>query len=78
MNQTQPRPAIYGRVSWEPRAQEHTIASRSGGSFRRDALWQLMDWNFEDCCCFLDEGHSGAVLIRPGPRATPAIEPPRD
>ena len=62
MNQTNPRAAIYARVSSEQQAQEHTIASQVEGLRRRvieDGL------ELEESCCFLDEGHSGAVLVRP-------------
>src|SRR5271157_3206164 len=62
MNQTNPRAAIYARVSSEQQAHEHTIASQVEGLRRRvieDGL------ELEESCCFLDEGHSGAVLVRP-------------
>ena len=62
MNQSKSRPAIYGRVSWDPRAQEHTIASQVE-ALRRRVMEDGLE--LEDSCCFLDEGHSGAVLIRP-------------
>lgn len=62
MNQSKPRPAIYGRVSSEPRAQENTIASQVDALRRRVVEDGL---ELEDSCCFLDEGHSGAILIRP-------------
>ena len=62
MNQSKPRPAIYGRVSSEQRAQEHTIASQVD-ALRRRVMEDGLE--LEDSCCFLDEGHSGAVLIRP-------------
>ena len=62
MNQSKSRPAIYGRVSGEPRAQEHTIASQVE-ALRRRVMEDGLE--LEDSCCFLDEGHSGAVLIRP-------------
>ncbi len=62
MNQSKPRPAIYGRVSSEQRAQENTIASQVE-ALRRRVMEDGLE--LEDSCCFLDEGHSGAVLIRP-------------
>ena len=62
MNQSKPRPAIYGRVSSEQRAQESTIASQLD-ALRRRVMEDGLE--LEDSCCFLDEGHSGAVLIRP-------------
>jgi site-specific DNA recombinase len=62
MNQTNPRAAIYARVSSEQQAQEHTIASQVEGLRRRVVEDGL---ELEESCCFLDEGHSGAVLVRP-------------
>ena len=62
MNQTNPRAAIYARVSSEQQAQEHTIASQVEGLRRRVTEDGL---ELEESYCFLDEGHSGAVLVRP-------------
>jgi site-specific DNA recombinase len=62
MNQAIPRVAIYGRVSSDQQAQEHTIASQEEALRRRVGEDGL---ELEDSCCFLDEGHSGATLIRP-------------
>jgi site-specific DNA recombinase len=62
MNPTTIRPAIYARVSSDQQAQENTIASQV------DALKQRVcedGLDLEDSLCFIDEGHSGAVLIRP-------------
>jgi site-specific DNA recombinase len=62
MNQSKLRAAVYARVSSDQQAQEHTIASQVEGLRQRVSEDGL---ELEDSCCFLDEGHSGAVLIRP-------------
>ena len=51
--------AVYRRSS---EAQENTIASQVD-ALRRRVMEDGLE--LEDSCCFLDEGHSGAVLIRP-------------
>ena len=56
------RAAFYARVSSDQQAQENTVASQVEALKRRvreDGL------DLEDSLCFIDEGHSGAVLIRP-------------
>jgi site-specific DNA recombinase len=56
------RAAIYARVSSDQQVQEHTIGSQVEaleGRVREDGL------AVEDSLCFIDEGHSGAVLVRP-------------
>src|SRR4051812_9886155 len=56
------RAAIYARVSSDQQAQEHTIGSQVEaltGRVREDGL------DVDDSLCFIDEGHSGAVLVRP-------------
>jgi site-specific DNA recombinase len=62
MNQSKLRAAVYARVSSDQQAQEHTITSQVEG-LRQRVLEDGLE--LEDSCCFLDEGHSGAVLIRP-------------
>jgi site-specific DNA recombinase len=62
MNPAATRAAIYARVSSDQQAQENTIASQVEALRRRvreDGL------DLEESLCFIDEGHSGAVLIRP-------------
>ena len=51
--------AVYRRSS---EAQENTIASQVD-ALRRHVMEDGLE--LEDSCCFLDEGHSGAVLIWP-------------
>jgi site-specific DNA recombinase len=63
MNVAVPRVAIYARVSSDQQAQEHTIASQVE-ALRKQVVQDGLE--LEDSCCFLDEGHSGATLIRPG------------
>jgi site-specific DNA recombinase len=62
MNPAAIRAAIYARVSSDQQAQENTIASQVEALRRRvrdDGL------DLEESLCFIDEGHSGSVLIRP-------------
>jgi site-specific DNA recombinase len=62
MNPATIRGAIYARVSSDQQAQENTIASQVEALKQRvrdDGL------ELEESLCFIDEGHSGAVLIRP-------------
>ena len=54
------RAAIYARVSSDQQTQEHTIGSQVEAleaRVREDGL------AVEDSLCFIDEGHSGAVLL---------------
>ena len=56
------RAAIYARVSSDQQVQEHTIGSQVEaleGRVREDGL------DVEDSLRFIDEGQSGAVLVRP-------------
>jgi site-specific DNA recombinase len=62
MNPAAIRAALYARVSSDQQAQENTVASQVEALKRRvreDGL------DLEDSLCFIDEGHSGAALIRP-------------
>ena len=62
MNKATIRAAIYARVSSDQQAQEHTIDSQVEaltGRVREDGL------DLEDSLRFIDEGQSGAVLVRP-------------
>jgi site-specific DNA recombinase len=62
MDEATTRAAIYARVSSDQQAQEHTIDSQVEaltGRVREEGL------ALEDVLCFLDEGQSGAVLVRP-------------
>jgi site-specific DNA recombinase len=57
------RTAIYARVSSEAQARENTIASQIASLRERvaaDGLW------LEPADCFVDEGYSGSILVRPG------------
>jgi site-specific DNA recombinase len=56
------RTAIYARVSSEAQARENTIASQLACLRERvsaDGLW------LEPADCFVDEGYSGSILVRP-------------
>src|SRR2546425_8764280 len=55
--------AIYARVSSEQQAQEQTIASQLFALKERIARDQL---EVDESLCFLDEGYTGATLVRPG------------
>jgi site-specific DNA recombinase len=62
MNSTTIRAAFYARVSSEQQAQEHTIGSQLEaltGRAREDGL------DVEKAMRFIDDGQSGAVLVRP-------------
>jgi site-specific DNA recombinase len=62
MDENTIRAAIYARVSSDQQAQEHTIDSQVEaltGRAREDGL------DPEDLLRFVDEGQSGAVLVRP-------------
>jgi len=62
MDKTTIQAAIYARVSSDQQAQEHTIDSQVEaltGRVREDGLV------VEDSLRFIDEGQSGAVLVRP-------------
>jgi site-specific DNA recombinase len=56
------RAAIYARVSSDQQAQEHTIGSQIEALVRRVRADGL---EMEDSLRFIDEGQSGAVLVRP-------------
>src|SRR4051794_12922488 len=56
------RAAIYARVSSDQQAQEHTIGSQVEAL---EARVREDGFAVEDSLCFIDEGHSGAVLVRP-------------
>src|SRR5215468_10957839 len=60
MNPTQV--AIYARVSFEPRAEAQTIASQVAALRERVAVDGL---TVSEAMQFLDEGDSGATLVRP-------------
>jgi len=60
MNPTQV--AIYARVSSEPHAETHTIASQVAALRERVAADGLV---VSEAMHFLDEGYSGATLVRP-------------
>jgi site-specific DNA recombinase len=55
--------AIYARVSSEQQAQEQTIASQLFALKERVARDEL---DVDESLCFLDEGYTGATLVRPG------------
>ena len=62
MDKTTIQAAFYARVSSDQQAQEHTIDSQVEaltGRVREDGLV------VEDSLRFIDEGQSGAVLVRP-------------
>lgn len=54
--------AIYARVSSDQQAAAHTIASQVAAVRERGALEGLV---LPDTMQFLDEGYSGATLVRP-------------
>ena len=56
------RVAIYARVSSEQQAEAGTIASQVDALKQRVAKEELV---LEEELCFIDEGYSGATLIRP-------------
>jgi len=56
------RPAIYARVSSEQQAKANTIASQLAALKERV---QTDGLSLDDELCFIDEGHSGSVLVRP-------------
>ena len=56
------RPAIYARVSSEQQAKANTIASQLAALKERV---QADGLSLDDELCFIDEGHSGSVLVRP-------------
>jgi site-specific DNA recombinase len=60
MNTTQV--AIYARVSSEQQAETHTIASQVAALRERVAAEGLV---VSEAMPFLDEGYSGAPLVRP-------------
>jgi len=57
------RVAIYARVSSEQQAEAGTIASQVDALKQQVAKEAL---SLEEELCFIDEGYSGATLIRPG------------
>lgn len=56
------RTAVYARVSSEAQARENTIASQLASLRERVAADSLM---LEPDDCYVDEGFSGSILIRP-------------
>jgi site-specific DNA recombinase len=56
------RAALYARVSSEQQAQAHTIASQVEAIHQRITQEGL---SLEPELCFIDEGYSGATLVRP-------------
>jgi site-specific DNA recombinase len=56
------RPALYARVSSQQQADANTIASQVEALRTRIGEDGL---RLDAECCFLDEGHSGATLLRP-------------
>ena len=55
--------AIYARVSSDPQAEAQTVASQVAALRERVAAAGLA---LPDAMQFIDEGYSGATLIRPG------------
>src|SRR5262245_50895831 len=55
--------AIYARVSGEQQVQEQTIASQLFALKERIAQDQMQ---VDESLCFVDEGYTGATLVRPG------------
>jgi site-specific DNA recombinase len=62
INNQNPRAALYARVSSEQQAQAGTVASQVDAILRRAEQDGLA---IEPECRFIDEGHSGATLVRP-------------
>ena len=56
------RPALYARVSSEQQVRDETIGSQLEALRQRIAADGLV---LDEALCFLDEGISGAVLVRP-------------
>jgi Resolvase, N terminal domain len=56
------RPALYARVSSEQQVRDETIGSQLEALRQRIAADGLV---LDEASCFLDEGISGAVLVRP-------------
>ena len=56
------RAAIYARVSSEQQAKANTIASQLAALKERVCADGL---SLDNELCFIDEGHSGSVLVRP-------------
>jgi len=54
--------AIYARVSSDQQAEAHTVASQVAALRERIATESL---TLPDAMQFLDEGYSGATLVRP-------------
>ena len=57
-----PQVAIYARVSSDPQAEAQTVASQVGALRERGATEGLA---VLDTMQFIDEGSSGATLLRP-------------
>src|SRR3954453_358641 len=57
------RAAIYARVSGEQQAKEDTIASQLEKVTQRVAS---DGWECDPELCFVDDGYSGDLLLRPG------------
>ena len=60
---TSMRVAIYARVSSDQQVEGGTVASQLAALQARLAQDGA---RLEPACCFVDEGYSGATLIRPG------------
>jgi site-specific DNA recombinase len=56
------RPALYARVSSEQQVRDETIGSQLEALRQRIAADGLV---LDEALCFLDEGISGALLVRP-------------
>jgi site-specific DNA recombinase len=56
------RTAVYARVSSEAQARENTVASQLASLRERVAADGLL---LEPDDCFVDEGYSGSILVRP-------------
>ena len=65
--------AIYARVSSEQQAAVHTIASQVTALRERVALDRLV---LPEAMQFLDEGYSGATLVRPALSDSAMPSPP--
>ena len=63
MSTTLPRVALYARVSSDQQAKDNTIASQVE---EIKARIQADGFHIDDESSYLDDGHSGSTLIRPG------------
>ena len=63
MSTTLPRVALYARVSSDQQAKDNTIASQVD---EIKARIQTDGFHVDDESSYLDDGHSGSTLVRPG------------